>query len=195
LKQFNPAVPDGLQQIVAWMLAKDPAKRYPTPERAAQALQVFLAAGGDPVASAEDDARMRSYLTWLEGGEPQPAAAPPLKAGAPAAPPRPAPPAKPPVKPAPAPEAKPPRGKRRTRPPEPPPEVEPVEEAEPVEPLGPSKFDVELVPTSPEKSSWLDRLPVRLTGRDFLMFGLGAATVLVAILLGWLVAVLVGRPR
>ena len=38
-------MPDGLQQIVNWMMAKDPAGRYPTPERAAQALQVFLAAG------------------------------------------------------------------------------------------------------------------------------------------------------
>jgi len=27
LKEFNPAVPDGLQQIVNWMLAKDPAAR------------------------------------------------------------------------------------------------------------------------------------------------------------------------
>jgi eukaryotic-like serine/threonine-protein kinase len=35
LREFNPAVPDGLQQILNWMLAKDPAQRYPTPERAA----------------------------------------------------------------------------------------------------------------------------------------------------------------
>jgi eukaryotic-like serine/threonine-protein kinase len=66
LKDFNPAVPDGLQQIVNWMLAKDPAKRYPTPERAAQALQVFLAAGTDPLASPESDPKMKPYLTWLE---------------------------------------------------------------------------------------------------------------------------------
>ena len=50
LKEFNPAVPDGLQQIVNWMMAKDPGQRYPTPERAAQALQVFLAAGRRAVA-------------------------------------------------------------------------------------------------------------------------------------------------
>ena len=36
LKEFNPAIPDGLQPIVNWMLAKDPAGRYPTPERAAR---------------------------------------------------------------------------------------------------------------------------------------------------------------
>src|ERR671930_2774079 len=48
LKEFNPAVSDGLQQIVGWMMAKDPAQRYPTPARAAQALEVFLVAGGGP---------------------------------------------------------------------------------------------------------------------------------------------------
>ena len=42
--------------IVGWMLAKDPAKRYPTPERAAQALKVFLAAGMDAPAAAPVDA-------------------------------------------------------------------------------------------------------------------------------------------
>src|SRR5207248_4401163 len=45
LREANPAVPDGLQQIVDWMMAKDPAQRYPTPDRAVQALRVFLAAG------------------------------------------------------------------------------------------------------------------------------------------------------
>src|SRR5262249_1997170 len=30
LREFNPGIPDGLQQIVNWMLAKDPAQRYPT---------------------------------------------------------------------------------------------------------------------------------------------------------------------
>jgi serine/threonine protein kinase len=66
LNKFNPSVPNGLQQIVNWMIAKEPAGRYPTPERAAQALQVFLAAGHDPLAAPENDPKMRSYLTWLE---------------------------------------------------------------------------------------------------------------------------------
>ncbi len=66
LKELNPAVPDGLQQIVNWMLAKDSAQRYPTPERAAQALQVFLVAGAEPLAAPEADPRMRPFLTWLE---------------------------------------------------------------------------------------------------------------------------------
>ena len=66
LKEFNPAVPDGLQQILNWMMAKDPAGRYPTPDRAAQALNVFLAAGTDALASPEADPKMRPFLTWLE---------------------------------------------------------------------------------------------------------------------------------
>ncbi|HTU20151.1 MAG TPA: serine/threonine-protein kinase [Gemmataceae bacterium] len=80
LKTFNPAVPDGLQQILNWMLAKDPGQRYPTPERAAQALQVFLAAGNEPPAAPESDPRMRPYLTWLEvekGKQPDAPAKPP----------------------------------------------------------------------------------------------------------------------
>ncbi len=79
LSKFNPAVPDGLQQIVNWMMAKEPAGRYPTPERAAQALQVFLAAGNEALAAPENDPKMRPYLTWLEveGGKP---VAPALKA-------------------------------------------------------------------------------------------------------------------
>ena len=65
LKEVNPAVPDGLQQIINWMLAKDPAQRYPTPERAAQALQMFLAAGAESV-TPEADPKMKKYLTYLE---------------------------------------------------------------------------------------------------------------------------------
>lgn len=66
VRQFNRDVPDGLQQILDWMMAKDPAQRYPTPERAAQALQVFLAAGAEPSRSPEADPEMRPYLQWLE---------------------------------------------------------------------------------------------------------------------------------
>ncbi len=42
LSDFINPVPDGLQQVVNWMMAKDPNQRYPTPARAAQALQIFL---------------------------------------------------------------------------------------------------------------------------------------------------------
>lgn len=41
-RELNPAVPDGLQQILDWMMAKEPSQRYQTPGRAAQALLAFL---------------------------------------------------------------------------------------------------------------------------------------------------------
>lgn len=75
LREFNPAVPDGLQQIVNWMMAKEPSARYPTPERAARALEVFLVAGSTEVAAPAADVGMASYLRWLEREELKGAAA------------------------------------------------------------------------------------------------------------------------
>jgi hypothetical protein len=80
LREFNPQVPDGLQQIVGHLMAKDKNQRYPTPERAAQALQTFLAAAGDPARRLEEQQGMREYLNWLDsqpaGAEQSPAPAP-----------------------------------------------------------------------------------------------------------------------
>ena len=66
LRQFNPAIPDGLQQIINYMLAKDPGQRYATPERASQALQMFLLADSQASASLEEPPQMRKFLTWLD---------------------------------------------------------------------------------------------------------------------------------
>jgi serine/threonine protein kinase len=44
LREFDPELPDGLQQVIDWMTAKDPEQRYATPSRAAQALSFFLLA-------------------------------------------------------------------------------------------------------------------------------------------------------
>ncbi len=65
LKDFSPDIPDGVQQIMNWMLAKDSKKRYQTPERAAQALQVYMVAGAE-VKPIEAAPQMKKYLTWLE---------------------------------------------------------------------------------------------------------------------------------
>ena len=65
LKEFNPAIPDGLQQIVNWMMAKDPAQRYPTPSRAYQALEVFLVAGAPP-SSPDLDPDMQPYIKQMD---------------------------------------------------------------------------------------------------------------------------------
>lgn len=51
LRECNPEIPEGLERIVNWMMAKDPARRYQTPEQAAGALLTFLTgergSGGD----------------------------------------------------------------------------------------------------------------------------------------------------
>jgi eukaryotic-like serine/threonine-protein kinase len=73
LQQYNPEIPDGLQQIVSYMIAKQPAQRYSNPERAAQALQIFLIAESRQPRPAEEAPQMRSYLTWLEATPPEPA--------------------------------------------------------------------------------------------------------------------------
>ena len=81
LRQFNPAIPDGLQQIVDWMMAKDPNQRYQTPERAAQALQVYLTAGNVPADGPEANPNTKQYLTWLAdvaNGASAPVAATPI---------------------------------------------------------------------------------------------------------------------
>lgn len=69
LAEFNPRIPEGLEQILGWMMAKDPGGRYPTPARAAQALEVYLVAGAGKLSSPDLDPGMRSYLTWLEKEE------------------------------------------------------------------------------------------------------------------------------
>jgi serine/threonine protein kinase len=69
LREFNPAVPDGLEKIIGFLMTKDPAGRYATPERAAQALVTFLAAESGPLSSPDLDPAMKPYLTWLEIGD------------------------------------------------------------------------------------------------------------------------------
>jgi serine/threonine protein kinase len=186
LRAFNPAVPDGLQQIVGWMMAKDAAKRYPTPERAAQALQMFLAAEAAPAANPEAEAKMRSYLTWLEvGDETAPAKAAPT--AVPAARPVAAvavPAAAPAV-------ARPPKHakKHKRHGAKSSPQAVPAAKGETA-----AGFDVELVPAGPPAAAAgrARRLP-RITRRDFAFLGAGAGGVLLAIFVGWVVAKLAGH--
>jgi serine/threonine-protein kinase len=174
LKEFNPAVPDGLQQIIEWMLAKDPAQRYPTPVRAAQALQVFLAADGEPPTVSEAASPMRSYLAWLEGeGGKLPAAVASPAKSQPAVPS-----AEPARRPRQPPRVRPDkRSKKRSHPPSPAPVA-----AEPVE------IDVEPV-AMPLLSS--DPVPARgwhLSRRDAMVFGIGAGAGALVTFVGYLIA-------
>lgn len=88
LREFNPEVTDELQQIINAMLAKEPAARYQTPERAARALQAFLDHLGSAPPTPEDSVVLTEYLSWLEesGTRPGPTreAAPPEEPGQPA---------------------------------------------------------------------------------------------------------------
>jgi eukaryotic-like serine/threonine-protein kinase len=180
LKELNPAVPDGLQQILNWMLAKDPGGRYPTPERAAQALEVFLAAGAESFHAPESDPKMGTYLSWLqEEGDKNPAA--PLAPTVPALDLPPAPPARPtseagPQRPA---AAKPrPKQKPRSHP--------ALAAVKPPSGAAIPVIDVELAPTMAPQP--LFGLP--LTRRDFVVFGVGAGAGALATFLGCLVALL-----
>lgn len=85
LRSFNPAIPEGLEQIVAWMMAKQPEQRYPTPDRAAKALEMFLLVGAEAV-TLDEPPQMRRYLTWLETEGKSPAAAPVKPRSSPAVP-------------------------------------------------------------------------------------------------------------
>ena len=67
LAESLPDVPDGLQNVVNWMLAKDPAQRYATPEKAAQALNL-LVRNTPPARAAAPP--LPAYTKWLaDSGE------------------------------------------------------------------------------------------------------------------------------
>jgi serine/threonine protein kinase len=169
LKELNPAVPDGLQQIMNWMLAKDPAQRYATPGRAAQALQVFLVAGCEPT-PPDQDSKFRSYLTWLESesnaksAQPSPAGPGPAVATA---------------------ERRKVRKQKRQRAKTAMSTPAGLPIATPV-----AEFDVELVPLPPPAAAPAPQARTGLSRRDYVAFGLGAGSVLLAILVGWLTALL-----
>jgi serine/threonine protein kinase len=207
LREVNATIPEGLQQIVSMMMAKDPAGRYPTPERAAQALQVFLA-GGSEAAPASAGGPKNDYLKWLDS-QPVPAeeivAAPPVRPRTPEpTPPEPRQPAPaaPVIAPAPlkavAPKAPAAAAPKRTAPPPVPagktrPRVRPKSgQADRAAGL----VEVELVPLSPEEPrSALSKLAASLGRRDFLMMAIGAGCLLVLELVGFLVGYALLRKK
>jgi serine/threonine protein kinase len=203
LKSFNPAVPDGLQQIVNWMMAKDPAQRYPTPQRAAQALQVFLAAGNEQLAAPESDPRMKPYLTWLEdesGKQPIVSAA--AEAASTSKPPSGAPatlkPSNPPKLPKEARAAgqaeRMRSGKRHKKKRRPPPMPDAAKTQAPTAVAEPAAaINVELVPFEPP-AAVKPAKALRLSRRDALVFGIGALLGAAVTFVGALIAHF-GHPR
>jgi serine/threonine protein kinase len=174
LHQFNDQVPDGLQQIVNFMIAKDAANRYPTPERAARALQLFLPtdAAPEPVAPAKKEAKPAKPPAELPVGKivsepkkaekPKPPAVPEPKVPAAATPTTPAAAEVKPSAPAPA---------------------TPVATTPPAS-VG--EYDVELVaiPVPPPKGKLpgTKRTLFDLDRRDFIMLAAGAGGAVAAIL-------------
>jgi serine/threonine protein kinase len=197
LQHFNPAIPDGLQQILNYMIAKQAPQRYPNPERAAQALQMFLMAESQAPVPNDEAPQMRKYLTWLETApnEPEPAApAEHDRSNVPVAKPL-ASSVRSSQSPAPTPLArsrsdrkKHKKHRRRRR----------VPIAQPAPLAGPQEFDVELVPMP--GNSRLAPPPVLpgqktfgLTGREWLLVGIGAAGLTIAVLIGVVIAWMI-RP-
>lgn len=76
LKEFRPDVPEGVQQVVFTMLAKNPDHRYATPAQTAEALRAFLDCEPELPGAPETDPRMQAYLTWLQTGGGSVASAP-----------------------------------------------------------------------------------------------------------------------
>lgn len=64
LSEFISSVPDGLQQVMNFLMAKDPNQRYATPEKALQGLAIFLRNVPEvkPTPAANP-----AYSRWLEG--------------------------------------------------------------------------------------------------------------------------------
>ncbi|HLW66027.1 MAG TPA: serine/threonine-protein kinase [Gemmataceae bacterium] len=174
VREFCPDIPDGLQQVVNFMLAKDPAARYATPGKAAAVLEMFL--------PAEPSLITVEMPSPMKPDEPKPPHPPPatspgeipmgkfVSAGGKAEKaakkdkPKPAEAPLPPVVPTPAPSAQP---------------AVPAPQ--------PDEYDVELVPI-PFPPAVIPRKPgsrrslLDLDRRDFIMLGTGMVGGLLAIL-------------
>jgi serine/threonine protein kinase len=176
LAEVTPGVPDGLQQVLNWMMAKEPAQRYATPERAAQALQAFLTTGAE-ARPIDEVPQMRRYLTWLETGD-QGAAAPAAAAAPPAADQRPADGAKHGRKH----HKKDKHGKHSKR----------HHKSSPAtaDKVSADEVDVELVklPAPGGAKPMSPRSLLVVTPRDWVFLGIGAGAVIFAVLVGWILA-------
>ena len=195
VKELEPTVPDGLQQILEWMMAKDPGGRYPTPARAAGSLEMFLAAGAAPASSPDLDPDMQPYLRWLEVEEKVPPLAqvmtipmPPQMASLPATAPMVALPGTKPASPIL------PSAPERKSAPVPPPMAAARERKSskdarkkkaPPDPAPPPQIDVELVEVTPDAAPRSTIPPLHeLNRRDFFMFFAGICSGLLAYGLG-----------
>jgi serine/threonine-protein kinase len=198
LQHFNPAIPDGLQQILNYMIAKQPDRRYPHPERAAQALQMFLMAESHAPAPDDEPPQMRQYLTWLETApsEPETSQATPTPRTGASAHPLGVLDSLPAARPSPAPAAatrsadrKKHKKHRRRR---------GVPIAQPAPPIYDEAFDVELVPLAgnvplASQDALVSGKTFGLSAREWVLVGMGALALAGAVAIGVVIA-LVLKP-
>jgi serine/threonine protein kinase len=187
--EFIPNFPDGLQQVINWMMAKDPNQRYPTPMQAAQALQAFLTQ--TPVGAAKNNP-LPDYVKYLKESDPDI--------------PSPATAASPGAIPVGKIETTSRRRERKNDGTGPKPKL-PVQAA----PLDDGQYDVEIVavapatglspgqpfslPSTPQPSGGSHKRSLfELDRRDFIMAGIGGGLVLSAILIGYGLSQLLRRP-
>jgi serine/threonine protein kinase len=165
LSDFLSPTPDGLQNVLNWMMAKDPSQRYATPDRAAQAVKLFLQ---HTPANKPAKAPVPAYVKWLESSPD-------------------ADPGRAPVVPANIPLGKLETPGRKTEPAKP---AEPRKPAAPPPQAAPTpRIDVELIPIPPPSASRQDgeepRGLLELNRRDAIMLIAGGLLVAIAILAGW----------
>lgn len=175
VRDLVPSVPDGLQQVLDRMLAKGPDARYPTPQRAAAALQVFLTAVQPP--DAGTSVGLKDYLTWLKQ---QPQALDDVDVEL-AAPPPPPPPA----------------SSRPAPPPPPAPVVAEVPTARPAKPPPPPPAPKRkpVRQEDPDEDEGGDDTPSGLSRRDLLMLAVGVGGLAVLTSMGMAAWAVFGRRR
>jgi serine/threonine protein kinase len=192
LRELVGAVPEGLQDIVDCLLAKDPAQRFPTPAQAARALQRYLDQVSDPSGPTLSDARMESYLTWLDKNPGEDTETIPVDSLAPAALSRTVPVAPPPAKragitPMPRPTAPVLPGIAAAAVPQRPAAVPKAPPAMPGK-LPDAAAPVQAVTATPVRPARL----LRVTPRDLLFVGIGVGSILLLEGIFWLLARLLG---
>ena len=173
LKDFLAEVPDGLQNVMNWLMAKDPAQRYSTPERAAQALNLFLR---NTPAIKPSAAPLPAFVKWLEvEADPESVKSTAVPAGIAVG------------------KLEPAKGKPElARPAEvrkPGTATAPALQSQPAQPAVLADFDVELVSVSvPDSRQQMDDEPRGLlepNRRDLIMLCAGGGFVVTAMLAGW----------
>ena len=186
--QLVSQTPEGLQKVLDWMMAKDPNQRYPTPARAAQALQMFLSPSAEASALPRPAA---AYGNDMAAPSPSPMVAPMPTAAA-----RSPLPAQMPVATSAAPNPGIPTGRlessRKDRAPDKRRDgaTPGVRGAQSPPPIIDEQYDVEVVaavPPPPEPKKRREGEPrslFELDKRDWIMVSFGAGVVLLAVLIG-----------